>query len=260
MLVPELTAILAPLKPGLARILNPGEQAELHLTLTDTGIDGSLKLARERNPDFLTELSHFAAELDFARLSWNGEPVAVSRTPALRIGGVTISLPPELFLQPSKAGEELLQKLVANAARGARCAADLFCGCGTFAFALGGHSRVLAIDSSASQIEALNAGARKFGAKVKGVVRDLFRRPLTATELQEYDVVILDPARAGAPAQARNLASSAVPSILYVSCNVATFARDARVLCDGGYRLLRVVPVDQFLWSPHVEVFAQFSR
>jgi 23S rRNA (uracil1939-C5)-methyltransferase len=259
-LVPELTAILAPLKLGFSRFLAPGEPAELHLTLSDTGIDASLKLVRQRNPDLLMELSRFAAELDFARLSWNGDPIVVNRMPALRIGGITIALPPESFLQPSKAGEELLQNLVTAAAKGAERIADLFCGCGTFAFVLAAQAQVLAIDNSAAQIEAVNVAARKFQAGVKGVVRDLFRRPLNPAELQECDAVVLDPPRAGAPAQARNLAASTVASVLYVSCNAASFARDARTLCDGGYRLLRVVPVDQFLWSPHVELFAEFIR
>jgi 23S rRNA (uracil1939-C5)-methyltransferase len=258
-LAQEITALLAPLKQTLGRILNSGEQAELHATASDTGLDLSLKLARRRDPDLLMELSRLAAELDLARLSFNGEPIAVNTPPALRVGGIDIALPPEAFLQPSKQGEELLQHLVSEAAGGATRVADLFCGCGTFAFLLAGRAQVAAIDSATAQVTAVNAAARKFGVHVEGQTRDLFRRPLIPAELERFDCVVLDPPRPGTTAQARNLAQSGVPSVLYVSCNPASFARDARILCDGGYRLIRVVPVDQFLWSPHVELFAQFT-
>lgn len=259
-LVPQLTALLAPLKHALGRILHSGEQAELHVTASDTGPDLSLKLTRRRDPDLLMELSRLAAELNLARLCWNGQPVAVNTMPTLRIGRISITLPSEAFLQPSKKGEELLQHLVSDAAGDAKRVADLFCGCGTFAFVLAERGQVTAIDSGAAQIAAVNAAARGSGARVEGQTRDLFRRPLMAAELERFDCVVLDPPRPGATAQVRNLAQSQVPSVLYVSCNPASFARDARILCEGGYRLMRVAPVDQFLWSPHVELFAQFAR
>lgn len=259
-LVPEITALLRPLKHSLGRILNSGEQMELHVTASDTGLDLSLKLARRRDPDLLMEFSRLAAELNLARLSWNGETVAVNTVPALRIGRFSVALPPEAFLQPSKKGEELLQHLVSEAAGAAKRVADLFCGCGTFAFSLAGRAQVTAIDGGAAQIVAVNAAARESGARVEGHTRDLFRRPLIAAELAPFDCVVLNPPRPGAPSQVHNLAESDVPSVLYVSCNPASFARDARILCDGGYCLMRVEPVDQFLWSPHVELFAQFTR
>lgn len=258
--VPELMALLVPLKQALGRILHSGEQAELHVTASDTGLDLSLKLARRRDPDLLMEFSRLAAELNLARLCWNGEPVVVNTMPALRIGRVSIALPPEAFLQPGKKGEELLQHLVSEAAGGAKRMADLFCGCGTFAFVLAERAQVTAIDSGEAQIAAVNAAARRSGVRVEGQTRDLFRRPLTGAELERFDCVVLDPPRPGATAQVRNLAQSHVPSVLYVSCSPSSFARDAHILCEGGYRLMRVVPVDQFLWSPHVELFAQFAR
>jgi len=138
--------------------------------------------------------------------------------------------------------------------------ADLFAGCGTFTLVLAEKHAVHAVDSIAPQIDALLAGARKGGARVTGETRDLFRRPLLATELARFDAVVLDPPRPGASAQAKTLAESKVAKVLYVSCNAASFARDARVLVDGGYRLERVHPIDQFLWSPHVELFAEFGR
>lgn len=259
-LVPELTALLAPLKQILTRILNAGEQAELRVTASDSGSDVSLKLDRRRDPDLLMELAHLAAELNVARLCWNGEPLVVNTTPVVRIGHVSVTLPPESFLQPSKAGEALLQRLVSEAVAGAERVADLFCGCGTFAFIFSQRKQVTAIDNGVAQIAAVNAAAHESGARVRGAARDLFRRPLIPAELGKFDAVVLDPPRPGAAAQVRNLAQSDVPLVVYVSCNPASFARDARTLCDGGYRLVRVLPLDQFLWSRHVELFAQFAR
>jgi 23S rRNA (uracil1939-C5)-methyltransferase len=260
LLVPELASLLEPIKTGLAGILVEGEQAELHATASDTGIDLSLKLVRRRDPNLLMELSRFAADLKLARLCWKGEPVVVNTAPQVHVGRFSVSLPPESFLQPSKQGERVLQQLARAAAGSALRIADLFCGCGSFTFAFSGSASIAAFDSSGAQVEALRDAARPSGGKIRAEIRDLFRQPLTPAELDRFDAVLLDPPRAGAPAQARNLARSAVPSILYISCNPASFARDARILCDGGYRLLQVVPVDQFLWSPHIELFALFNR
>jgi 23S rRNA (uracil1939-C5)-methyltransferase len=180
--------------------------------------------------------------------------------PSLRIGDFTVALPPESFLQPTKEGERILQGLVREAAAGAKAIADLFAGCGTFALALAGGGAVHAVDSAEAQIAALGAAARTGRAKVTTDLRDLFRRPLLASELERFDCVVLDPPRPGAQAQSAALAASNVPRLLYVSCNPASFARDARTLVDGGYRLTRVIPLDQFLWSPHVELFAEFEK
>ena len=259
-LVPELANLLEPIKSGLTEILVQGEQAELHATASDTGVDLSLKLARRRDPDLLMEFSRFAAGLKLARLCWNGEPVVVNRVPQIQIGRFSVSLPPESFLQPGKQGQRILQQLATVAAGAARRIADLFCGCGSFTFVFAEYASVAAFDSSAAQIEALRDAARPSGGKIRAETRDLFRQPLVPTELDGFDCVVLDPPRPGAMSQARNLARSAVPSITYFSCNPASFARDARILCDGGYHLDRVVPVDQFLWSPHVELFAHFTR
>ena len=220
----------------------------------------SLKLKRAREPSLLTDLSELAASLKLARLSWNGELVAMAEAPSLRVGRFTVALPPESFLQPTKEGEKILQALVTEAAAGSRHIADLFSGCGTFALALADGRAVYAADNTEPQIRALGAAARAGGAKVTTEVRDLFRRPLLPAELGRFDCVVLDPPRPGAQAQAATAAASKVPRLLYVSCNPASFARDARILRDGGYRLTRIVPLDQFIWSPHVELFAQFTR
>jgi 23S rRNA (uracil1939-C5)-methyltransferase len=205
-------------------------------------------------------LSELAASLKLARLCWNGELLAMAETPMLGIGRFRVALPPESFLQPTREGELILQDLVRDGAQGAQRIADLFSGCGSFALSLAGRPAIHAVDSAAAQVAALIAAARAGGAKVTAEARDLFRRPLTEIELAPYDLVVLDPPRPGAPAQVQALARSQVERVLYVSCNPASFARDARSLCDGGYRLERIVPLDQFLWSPHVELFASFTR
>jgi 23S rRNA (uracil1939-C5)-methyltransferase len=259
-LVPALVRLIGPLKLQLAQILKPNETTELHATATETGVDLSLKIKRSRRPDLLMALSELASALKLARLNWNGETVAMAATPAMSIGRFTVALPPESFLQPTKEGEAILQKLVREEAGSARRIADLFSGCGTFALDLAEGRAIHAVDSAEPQIEALMAGAKAGRANLTAETRDLFRRPLLASELARFDAVVLDPPRPGATAQVQALAQSAVPTVLYVSCNPASFARDARILVDGGYRLTRVVPLDQFLWSPHVELFARFVR
>jgi 23S rRNA (uracil1939-C5)-methyltransferase len=259
-LVPELARLMPLLRRHLANVLRSGETAELLATLTDTGIDLALTLKRKREADLLMGLSSLAAALKLARLSWNSEDVAIAATPSLRVGQFTVALPPGAFLQPTKEGERILQRFVLAAAKGAHTVADLFAGCGTLALALAENRTVHAVDSLAPQIDALIAAARQGRTRVTGETRDLFRRPLLPTELARFDAVVLDPPRPGAMAQAKALAQSKVAKVLYVSCNAASFARDARILADGGYRLERVHPIDQFVWSPHVELFAQFSR
>jgi 23S rRNA (uracil1939-C5)-methyltransferase len=206
------------------------------------------------------ELSDFASALNLARLTWNGELVALARTPSLRIRRFTLALPPEAFLQPTVEGERMLQALVCEAVGGAKRVADLFAGCGSFALPLADGRAVHAVEIAGPQLDALAGAAKAGNAELTTQARDLFRRPLTSSELGRFDAVVLDPPRPGALAQAQALAESTVPNVFYVSCSPATFARDARSLCDGGYRLARVVPVDQFLWSPHVELFAHFTR
>jgi 23S rRNA (uracil1939-C5)-methyltransferase len=260
-LAPGLAGLMAPLKEGLARVLKPGETAALHATLSDTGVDLSLAFKAQRSSDLLMALSDLASGLGLARLSWNGELVAMAVEPTLRVGRFHVVLPLESFLQPTREGERLLQELVGRETGPARRVADLFSGCGSFALTLADGHAVHAVDNAAPAIHALAVAARAGRAlSVTAETRDLFRRPLLPDELARFDAVVLDPPRPGAPDQAKMLARSAVPRILYVSCSPASFARDARILCDGGYRLDMVVPLDQFLWSPHVELFARFER
>ncbi len=261
-LVPALQNLIAPLRAALGPVLAPNESAELLATATEAGIDLSLKLKRARSPDFLMALAGLANALKLARMGWNGEIVAQRAQPVLRVGKFEVALPIEPFLQPSAEGECILQRFVVEAVAGAKRVADLFAGCGTFALALAPEHRVHAVDLGVTMIEALGAAALAGGAgnNVTTETRDLFRRRLLEHELKDFDAVVLDPPRPGAKAQAEALASSAVPRVVYVSCNVASFARDARILCNGGYRLVRVTPIDQFVWSPHVELAAVFER
>ena len=259
-LVPELARLIPRLRGPLAKILRGGETAELLATATDSGTDLTLSLKRKRDVDVLMALSGMASALGLARLTWNGEDVAIAETPTLRVGRFTVMLPSGAFLQPTKEGERALQQLVVAASAGVGQVADLFSGCGTLALALAESHTVHAVDSLASHVDALTAAAKQGRAKVTGETRDLFRRPLLATELERFDAVVLDPPRPGASAQAKALAQSRVPKVLYVSCSATSFARDARLLADGGYRLTHVVPIDQFLWSPHVELVAEFAR
>jgi 23S rRNA (uracil1939-C5)-methyltransferase len=171
-------------------------------------------------------------------------------------------LPPGSFLQATVTGEETLAALVAGHCKKAKHIADLFCGVGPFALRLATRARVAALDSDPGAIEALRkAAAAAHGLKpLDAEARDLFRRPLVPQELREFDAVVFDPPRQGAEAQSKQLAASKIPVIVAVSCNVATFTRDARLLIDGGYRLEAVTPLDQFRHSPHVELVAKFQR
>jgi 23S rRNA (uracil1939-C5)-methyltransferase len=210
----------------------------------------------------MTELAGLAERHRLARLTRHGELVAQRAVPTIRIGRAQVELPPGSFLQATAAGEAALARLVEAYCMEAKAIADLFAGVGPFALRLAERARVVAIDSDKDAIAALaRAAAATQGLKpIDAQARDLFRRPLAAVELKGFDTVVFDPPRQGAEAQARALAASTVPRVVAVSCNAATFARDARILADGGYRLARVTPVDQFLYSPHVEIVALLER
>ncbi len=259
-LAPALAKVLPKLRTALASLLREGDTAELHTTATDAGLDISLKWKRGPSMNTLMALAEFAQRLDLARLSWNGDIITVAREPYLRIGKHTVYLPIEPFLQPTREGEAMLQALVGEGVGAAKRIADLFAGCGTFALSLAEGRSVAAVEDNALMLAALDAAARAQGSKAVIERRDLFRRPLMASELKRFDAVVIDPPRPGAKAQAEQLAASEVPRIIYVSCSPSSFARDARILADGGYHLRRVTPVDQFLWSPHVELVAVLER
>jgi 23S rRNA (uracil1939-C5)-methyltransferase len=188
--------------------------------------------------------------------------VAQRRPVRIVIGGTAIDLPPDAFLQATPEAEAALTEAVREAVGPATRIADLFAGIGTFAFALAGQARVDAVEGWAPATDAISQAARRAGiaGHVTAQARDLQRRPLDEDELAPYGAVILDPPRIGAKAQAAALARARVPRIAAVSCNPASFARDARILIAGGYRLAAIQPIDQFVWSPHVELVAAFLR
>jgi 23S rRNA (uracil1939-C5)-methyltransferase len=258
---PELFALVAPLRSLLVRLGAP-TGAGARLTLSDQGPDVLLEKVEADGLQAAEALSEFAARHGLARLALDDgygpqvrwEPDAVT----LSLGGVAVPFPPAGFLQATADGEAVLAAAVREAVGPSRIVADLFAGLGTFALALEG--RVLAAEGGRDAVLALKTAAALSGRAVFVDHRDLFRRPLDRAELDRFEAVVLDPPRAGAKEQVAQLAASAVPRIAYVSCNPATFARDARALVDGGYRLDWILPVGQFRWSIHVELAAAFFR
>ncbi len=235
---------------------------DIQVTATDAGLDVDVRGTGPLPAADMADLAAVAARHRLARLTRHGEIVAQRAAPTIAIGRATVALPASAFLQATAAGEAVLARLVEEHCKPARKVADLFAGIGPFALRLAERARVTAADSDAFAIAALaSAAARARGLEpVAAVQRDLYRRPFAAAELAAFDAVVFDPPRQGAEAQARALAASSVPIVVAVSCNPATFARDARILADGGYRLVRTTPVDQFLYSAHVELVALFRK
>jgi 23S rRNA (uracil1939-C5)-methyltransferase len=248
-------AIAEPLRPA-------GKPLDIQITATESGLDVDVRGSGPLPTAMITTLSRVAEQHRLARLTRHGELVLMRNAPTIMIGAARVTLPPGSFLQATAAGEEALAALVSQHCKRSKHIADLFCGVGPFALRLAAHSRIAAFDSETSAVEALQKAAKATqGLKpVKAEARDLFRRPLMPPELRDHDAVVFDPPRQGAQAQATQLAASKIPLVVAVSCNVATFARDARILVDGGYRLETVTPVDQFRHTPHVELVAKFSR
>jgi len=279
-----LFALTRPLRRYFQQTLDPGQSGEAEAQIVSGALDILIRTTGRLDLERCQGLVDFARQAGIARVSWQGlrpdraqrkggrgrpsgalrsaEVVAELRPVTARFGGVAVALPPMAFVQASAAGEALLVDAVTAAiARGARVA-DLYSGAGTFTFPLARGRRVAAFDGDEALIAALDAAARGagLGARVTGAVRNLARRPLRSDELDGFDAVVMDPPRAGAPAQARELAASGVPLVVMVSCDPATFARDGKILTDGGFTPGPVMPVDQFVWTRHVELVARFSR
>jgi 23S rRNA (uracil1939-C5)-methyltransferase len=248
---------------AIAEMLKPaGKPLDIQATATDSGLDIDVRGSGALNAERLSELARIAEAQSLARLTRHGELVAQRTQPLLQVGRAYVPLPPGAFLQATAEGEKTLARLVVEHIGKAKHVADLFTGIGTFALRLAETVRVSAADSDAGMIKALERGASTAsGLKpVEAQTRDLFRRPFMASELKALDAVVFDPPRQGAEAQARELAKSAVPVVVAVSCDGATFTRDAKILIDGGYKLATVTPVDQFRYSHHVEIVAKFVR
>jgi 23S rRNA (uracil1939-C5)-methyltransferase len=247
----------------LAEALQPlRKPLDIQITATDGGPDVDLRGSGSLKGDLQAALARLATLHRLARLTRHGELIAQFRIPTVRMSRAEVALPPGGFLQATTEGEAALARLVSAHVGEAKTVLDLFCGVGPFALRLAEQARVTAVDSDAAAIAALTRAAAKTGGlkPVAAHVRDLFRRPLLANELGDVDAVVFDPPRQGAEAQARALATSRIPVVVAVSCNPATFARDARILADGGYRLVGITPVDQFRYSPHVELVGRFER
>ncbi len=259
---PELFALVGPLRRLLAPLLRPRRIADVQLTLADQGVDLAIKGVEADGLAAAEALTGFAEAHGLARLSLDeghGPEIRYEPVPAtVTMSGVPVALPVGAFLQATLDGEAALAAAVREALGGAARPADLFAGLGTFAFALDGQ--VTAAEASRDAVVALLAAARRAGRPVNAEHRDLYRRPYDAGELAAFDAVVLDPPRAGAEEQVKQIAASPVPRIAYVSCNPATFARDAAILAGGGYRLDWARPVGQFRWSTHIELAAAFSR
>jgi 23S rRNA (uracil1939-C5)-methyltransferase len=261
-LAPEL-ATAPKLAWAIAEALTTARKPlDIQVTATDSGLDVDVRGSGPLRPDIIAALARVAETYGVARLTRHGELVTQRAQPLLGIGRAQVALPPGSFLLAPAAGEAALAKLVLAHVGKAKRVADLFAGVGTFALRLGERARVTAADSAAAAIQALQrAAAGTPGLKpVEAVTRDLFRRPLVPIELKGFDAVVFDPPRQGAEAQARELARSGIKTVVAVSCDPATFARDVRILTDGGYRLTSVTPVDQFRYSYHVEVVGRLEK
>jgi len=265
-IAPEIESVL----PALAKLVAPGltrkGQASVAVTLTSSGLDVDVT-GGKKDPDLALreQLAIRAHEADIARLSWDGEIISERRAPMLNLSGIEVALPPGAFLQATHEGEIQLVSMVVDAIGNAKTVIDLYAGCGTFSLALAKTRKVHAVEGAAAQCASLETAVNRFGPAVglKPLTverRDLARRPLGSIELNKYEAVVIDPPRAGAAKQMEDLAWSDVPTVVSVSCNPATFARDARTLIGGGYRLESTTPLDQFLWSPHIEMVGIFKK
>lgn len=263
-LVPALLALLAPLRALLTGILPTGATGDAVATLTDSGID--LLIQAEHQLDLFARetLASFAEARDLARLSWQKgdfiEPVAHRRPAQVTMGEVPVDIPPGGFLQPSREGEAALVSLVKEYLPAQGAVLDLYAGSGSFTFPMAKGRAVTAVEGDSGSFGALGAAARRAGLSVTAVNRDLARQPLLAHELKLFSAIVFDPPRAGAAAQAEQIAKGGPATVVAVSCNPATLARDAATLADGGYKLVKATPVDQFPWSAHLEAVAVFQR
>lgn len=266
-LVPELSRLFPVLKSLAARVMPRKGEVTLTVLATPNGADLALVSPARTEPKAVAGLIEEAMAAGIARLSLNGEVLVEARSPELRMDGVAFVPPPGGFVQATAAGEQALVERVAAGVGKARKVADLFCGSGTFALRLARKATIRAVEGEKPALAALDRAMRGGAGALRQIHterRDLMRNPLTAGELDDFgrgmEAVVFDPPRAGAEAQAREIARSKVPVVVAVSCNPATLARDLRILVDGGYRPRSILPVDQFRHSPHIEVVVVLSR
>lgn len=266
-LAPALAGLLAPLRAALDQALVEGQAVDILATSTATGIDLVITADRAATARQRQALARFAADSGIARIAWRAgraeaEPVAFLRIPQVHFGDVAVDLPTPAFLQPSEAGEAALRSAVLAALGKPKRIIELYAGCGSFTFDLARIGQVHAVDSAKASILALQHAARRaqLSHRITSEVRDLARSPLTPQELRPFDAAVFDPPRPGAKSQSQALARTAIERIVAVSCNPATFARDARTLVDGGFSISTLHVLDQFIWSQHVEIVAGLRR
>jgi len=264
---PALVRALPALRRLAAPFLeHPKSAPTLHVTVTLRGLDIEVTGVERKSGGLSADAQMRAAEAaaagDFARVTLAGEVVYQARQPVVRLGPATVALPPGAFLQATPESEAAMAAVVTEAVKGAAKVADLFCGVGTFSFRLAETASVHAADSATPAVRALTSatGSAPGLKAIRAEARDLTRRPMLAMEMKALDAVVFDPPRAGALEQSREIAASKVSRVVAVSCNPTTFARDARILADAGFKLDTVKPIDQFLWSPHIELVGVFSR
>ena len=262
LLAPSMAGALAAARELASALVTLGQPIDIVATATEGGLDIDLRGTGTLRPDARQALIAVAERCDLARLANHGETIIERRTPFLTMGRVKVAPPPGAFLQATAAGEEQLAALVGAAVGSARRVVDLFAGIGTFALRLAQSAEVHAVDADAAALAALDRAARNATTLRPVTVerRDLFRRPLAGDELARFDAGVFDPPRAGAEMQARALAAGNLATLAAVSCNAQTFARDARVLTEGGYQLESVTPIDQFRHSQHMEIVGIFRR
>ena len=262
LLSPDLSGAMIAARDIAQILASRGKPLDIAITTTPEGLDIDLRGAGPLDKHETAALMKTARMHQLARLTNHGQLLTLNQTPTVTIDTLRAPLPSGAFLQATHAGEEEIARLVILSLSRAKSVADLFCGIGAFALRLARRSSVAAYDNSAPSIEALQATVRDaaFLKPVSAQTRDLFTRPLTAQELEAFDGVVFDPPRAGALAQAKELAQSTVKTIVAVSCNAQSFSRDAAILIAGGYSVGAVTPIDQFRYSPHVEIVATFSH
>lgn len=265
-LAAPLEALALKLAPLAELTLPQRGEITMHCLLTDNGIDVAIKGAGRADllhRAALEQLSAIATTLNLGRLSIDGEPIVERAKPLLRMGKAIVSPPPGAFLQPTALGEETLARLTLEALSGAERVVDLFSGIGTFALRIAEHAEILAAEGDADMLAALKKAADGAGGALKQVTtlrRDLLRTPLSSLEMKKFDGAVIDPPRSGARLQAEQIARAGVRKLAYVSCDPASFARDIKPLVEHGFTLTRITPVDQFRWSPHVELVGAFER
>jgi 23S rRNA (uracil1939-C5)-methyltransferase len=260
--LPEIVAALDRLRSVADLVCATTKSFRMAVTVTGSGLDVAVYESGKLGENQRRVASNFVMANGFARLSIDDEIVIEPKKPVVMFGAVAVAVPPGAFLQATEAAEQAMADIVGGHLKRAKKVADLFAGCGSFALRLAAKSEVHAVEGDAAALSALDRGSRfATGLKrVTGERRDLFRRPLTFKELNAFDGVVFDPPRAGAEDQSKQIARSDVPFVAAVSCNPVTLARDLRILMDGGYSLKSVTPIDQFLWSPHVEAVALLEK